>query len=81
MESMKTEAMEKATKRAPLEEIRVMTVDEVAALLRVSPKTIYNMVERGELRCVRVGRGLRFDGAVVTDLLQGNIEAARSRRS
>lgn len=40
------------------EELPVMTVDEVAALCRCSPKTIYNMVERGELPCVRVGRGV-----------------------
>lgn len=61
-------------------ELPVMTVDEVAVLCRCSPKTIYNMVERGELPCVRVGRGLRFHRSVVTDYLLGNSRGAGRHR-
>jgi excisionase family DNA binding protein len=32
-----------------------MTVEEIAAQLRVSPRTVYRLVERGRLRAVRVG--------------------------
>ena len=36
-------------------EPEIYTVEEVAAKLRVSPRTVYRMVQRGELRGVRVG--------------------------
>lgn len=32
-----------------------LTVDEVAAMLRLNPQTIRNMIDRGELPAVRVG--------------------------
>lgn len=37
----------------------VLTVHEVARMLRVNPKTVYAMAKRGELRTFRVGRVLR----------------------
>lgn len=36
------------------------TVKEVAQALKVSPITIYRMVDDGRLKAVRVGRLLRF---------------------
>jgi excisionase family DNA binding protein len=39
---------------------RLRGVAEVAALLRVSQRTIRRLVTRGELPCIRVGRQLRF---------------------
>ena len=36
------------------------TVQELAGLLKVTPKTIYRMVERGDLPCHRIGRIKRF---------------------
>jgi len=33
---------------------RLLTVKEAAALLRVSPATVYGLCERGELRYVRI---------------------------
>ena len=38
----------------------LLTTQEAAALLRVCPKTIRRMAQRGQLRAVRVGRDLRF---------------------
>ena len=32
-----------------------LTVDEVAAMLRINPQTVRNTIERGELAAVRVG--------------------------
>jgi excisionase family DNA binding protein len=40
----------------------LLTAEDMAALLRVSRKAIYTMVDRGELPGVtRIGRRLRFD--------------------
>jgi excisionase family DNA binding protein len=36
---------------------RLMTVREAAELLRLSPSTVYQKTERGELGVVRLGRG------------------------
>ncbi len=38
----------------------LLTLDEVAALLRVSKTSVYRLVERRELPFCRVGRSLRF---------------------
>ncbi len=36
-----------------------MTVDEVAAVLRVSTMTVYRLINGGELPAVRIGRSYR----------------------
>ena len=33
-----------------------LTVDDVAQLLKLNPQTVRNMIDRGELPAVRVGR-------------------------
>ncbi len=38
----------------------VLTVAEVASLLRVTTKTIYALAKRGDLPAFRVGRAVRF---------------------
>lgn len=38
---------------------RLMTVAEVASLMRVSRMTVYRLIRRGLLRAVRVGRNYR----------------------
>lgn len=38
----------------------VLTVAEVADLLRVTTKTVYTLVKRGDLPAFRVGRAVRF---------------------
>ena len=38
-----------------------MTVREVAALLRVSPQTLYKMLEQGSIPAVKIGSQWRFD--------------------
>lgn len=46
---------------------RLLNLVEVAALLSVSPKTIYYWVARSEIPFTRVGRHLRFDASVVVE--------------
>ncbi len=36
-------------------EPEIYTVEEIAEKLRVSPRTVYRMVQRGEIRGLRVG--------------------------
>jgi len=48
---------------------QLLTLSEVATLLRVSPHTIRAMVRRGRLRPVRICRRLLFSPDEVTRLL------------
>ncbi|HEX7992356.1 MAG TPA: helix-turn-helix domain-containing protein [Streptosporangiaceae bacterium] len=38
----------------------LLTIDQVAERLAVSPRTVRRMVNDGSLPCVRVGRQIRF---------------------
>jgi excisionase family DNA binding protein len=42
---------------APLD---VLTVEELAALLKVNPQTVYRRFRAGEIPGVRIGRSIRF---------------------
>lgn len=59
----------------------VLVVDEVARLLRLNRKTVYAMVQRGEIPGARwCGRALRFSrAAVLAWLAEGQGRAPRSR--
>ena len=58
----------------------VLTVDEVAALLRLNRKTIYEAFQRGELPGGRrVGRSIRFDRATILDWLAAGDTSPRRR--
>ena len=46
---------------------RLMTVDEVAAMLGVSRPTVYRLVRRRHLPASRVGERLRFRPAHIDD--------------
>jgi excisionase family DNA binding protein len=47
-----------------------LTLVEVANYLHVSRATLYRMVDRRELRCYRVGRGLRFRQEDIRELIK-----------
>lgn len=44
----------------PLSDVRFLTVNEVASLMRVSKMTVYKLVHSGELEAIRVGRSFRI---------------------
>ncbi len=46
---------------APVHEDSLLTVNEVAARLTVSPKTVRRLVERGELPALKIGASVRVD--------------------
>jgi excisionase family DNA binding protein len=57
------EEQESASSRA------VHTVDEVAAILRISRSAAYAAVKAGEIQAVRIGRAWRVPHRVLDDLL------------
>ena len=47
------------------------TVDEVAAILKVNPRTVYRMLERGELRGFKVGTLWRVPQEALEAFMRG----------
>lgn len=52
-------------------ETKVYTVEEVADLLKVNARTVYKMVDRDEIRSVRVGRQIRIPQDAIDAFLRG----------
>jgi excisionase family DNA binding protein len=50
-------------------EARLMTVNEVADLLRVSRMTVYRLIKEGDMKALRVGRSYRLRVDDVDDYL------------
>ena len=46
--------------KEPFTEARLLTVNEVADLLRVSRMTVYRLIKAGEMPAFRVGRSYRL---------------------
>jgi excisionase family DNA binding protein len=64
-----------------LEPPSVLTVDEVAGLLRVNRKTVYELISRGEIPGARrLGRALRFSREAVLEWLRQGCGSRSSRR-
>lgn len=54
-----------------MDEYNTITVEEAARALRVHPRTIRRICERGELRAIRVGRQWRIDRASFEEYYRG----------
>ena len=52
-------------------EVDVLTADEVAELLRVDRKTVYDGAGRGEIPCRRLGKRLLFSRQAIMLWLEG----------
>src|SRR6266566_1793707 len=52
----------------------LMTVKDAATLLRVSTKTIRRLIEREELRVIRIGRSLRLRSVEITEYLSRSMK-------
>lgn len=57
----------------------LLTVKEVAALLRVSSQTLYKMLEQGGIPAVKVGSQWRFEREKVRAWLESQQEGAGRR--
>jgi excisionase family DNA binding protein len=54
-----------------VEQHELMTVAEVASVLRVSKMTIFRAIHRGDIPAIRVGRAYRVKRSIVQDILAG----------
>lgn len=54
----------------------VLTVPEVAALLRVSQRLMYELVAEGGIRSVKIGRRVVIPRSAVDELLAGEMTSA-----
>jgi excisionase family DNA binding protein len=59
-----------AAEQTPLNEVRFLTVAEVATIMRVSKMTVYRLVHSGELEAIRVGRSFRVPEQAVNQYLR-----------
>lgn len=50
----------------------VLTIEEVAEMLRVNTKTVYALIRRGELRAFRVGRAMRCRRAEIARFIKAS---------
>lgn len=57
----------------PRLEKQVYDVEEVATLLDCNPRSVYEMISQGALKCVRVGRAIRVPKQFVNDFLNGKV--------
>jgi len=53
----------------PLSNMRFLTVNEVADMMRVSSMTVYRMVHSGELPAIRFGRSFRIPESAVLQMV------------
>ena len=59
-----------APAQRPLNEVKFLTVAEVATIMRVSKMTVYRLVHSGDLTANRVGRSFRVPEQAVHDYLR-----------
>ena len=60
-------------------DINLLTVPEAAELLRLSPATVYDKVEAGELAAVRLGSGSRPRIRIDADELRRYVRGGGAR--
>jgi excisionase family DNA binding protein len=58
-----------------LDEVKFLTVTEVADLMRVSKMTVYRLVHNGDIAAVRVGRSFRVPESAVKTYLSEALRA------
>ncbi|GAA2899014.1 MULTISPECIES: helix-turn-helix domain-containing protein [Microbacterium] len=56
-----------------VQDVRFLTVAEVAEIMRVSKMTVYRLVHAGELPAIRFGRSYRVPESAVADAVRAPI--------
>ncbi|MDQ0985161.1 helix-turn-helix domain-containing protein [Streptomyces sp. V2I9] len=62
----------------PLNEVKFLTVAEVASVMRVSKMTVYRLVHSGHLPAIRVGRSFRVPEQAVHTYLRDSFVGMES---
>jgi excisionase family DNA binding protein len=57
-------------RRLQLSEVKVYTVEQVAEQLKINPRTVYRLIEIGQLHGVKVGRQWRITAEALNTFLQ-----------
>ncbi len=57
-----------------LNENDVLTVDEAKRILKISRKTLYSLIQSGQLPAVKVGRSWRIMAGNIEKYLRGEIK-------
>ena len=52
--------------------ILLMTPRQAAEALSISPRKLWGLTASGEVRCVRIGRSVRYDRGDLQDWIDGN---------
>ena len=53
---------------------RLLKTDEAAALLAICQRSLWAKTKRGEIRCVRLGRSVRYDTADLWQAVEAHKE-------
>jgi excisionase family DNA binding protein len=61
----------KAAMKAATDDREVLKVDEAAALMRVTKNTAYELIAKGEIPSVRLGRLIRVPRRALLAMLEG----------
>ena len=56
--------------------LALLTVDDVCARLRLSRRTVYKLIEAGELPSITIGTSRRFASSAVDAFIRSLIEGA-----
>ena len=61
-------------------EIRVYTLDEVADILKVTKRTLYNYIKAGTLHAVKMGKYWRVSEETLKDFISNGTPAANTSK-
>lgn len=53
--------------------LRLLTVPEIAGLLRVSKMTVYRLIQSGELSAYKIGGSYRVNDVVLAEYLNNSV--------
>jgi len=54
----------------PIDETRFYTPKEIAELFRISTQTVYNLINKGELKAVKFGNTYRIAGTSLKEYVE-----------
>lgn len=57
-----------------MSEVKVYETDEVAKILHITRRTLYNYIKAGQIKPIKVGRSWRFTEETLNDFLKRGTE-------